>query len=301
MSCGRGSFAPSVTIAAFFAPNAGSRQASPILRFEKIVSDVAWPSRPARRSAGLVRLQVSPMPRYQLAIVDDQSSHVDALVELVRDAARAASVQLDLATFTDATAFRGWLRGGGCPDIVLLDILFDGKTGEGISLGEEINQVAPAAQIIYVTGYIEYCTGVYETDHVYFLVKPVNPEDLRKALHKAAVALSSRARSRLEVKFGGRSVLLDTASIAYIESDGRKAHIHCRDGVFETYAKLSELLGLLPASFVQCHKSFLVNLDHVARIEPDKFLLKGDEEVPVSRRCSREVRDVWKRYLLGKL
>lgn len=94
---------------------------------------------------------------------------------------------------------------------------------------------------------------------------------------------------------------MDTASIAYIESDGRKARIHCRDGVFETYAKLSDLLGLLPTSFVQCHKSFLVNLDHVARIEPDKFLLKSDEEVPVSRRCNRAVRDVWKRYLLGKL
>lgn len=241
------------------------------------------------------------MPDYQLAIVDDRVSQVDGLAGLVCDAASEASVRLDLLTFTDAAAFREWMRGGGRPDIVLLDILLDGKVGEGIRLGEEVNRAVPSAQIIYVTGYVEYCTKVYETDHVYFLTKPIDAEELRRALHKAAAAISSRTRSHLEVKFRGRSALLDTSRILFIESDGRKACIHCQDGEYVTYAKLSDLAGLLPASFVQCHKSFLVNLDYVARAEQGKFLLKNDDEVPVSRRCSKDVRDAWKRYLLGRL
>lgn len=247
------------------------------------------------------RQQVSTMPRYRFAIVDDHGPHANDLAELVCSMARDASVQLDMSTFTDASAFRTWLRGGGCPDIVLLDILLDGKADEGIRLGEEVNRIAPLAQVIYVTGYIEYCTKVYETDHVYFLTKPIDVEELRRALHKAAAAISSRTRSHLEVKFRGHSTLLETSQIFFIESDGRKACIHCRDGAYVTYAKLSDLAGLLPASFVQCHKSFLVNLDYVVRAEQGKFLLENDVEVPVSRRCSKDVRDAWKRYLLGRL
>ena len=41
-------------------------------------------------------------------------------------------------------------------------------------------------QVIYATGYIEYCTPVYETQHVYFLVKPVRQSTLDDALNMDA-------------------------------------------------------------------------------------------------------------------
>ena len=115
--------------------------------------------------------------------------------------------------------------------------------------------------MIYVTGFIEYCTSVYRTEHVYFLAKPVAQDDLDDALDRAFERLAARASKPLSIRFGGKVVLVAPERISYIESDRRKVHIHVGAEDIETYASLSDIAAELPASFIQCHKSFLVNMD----------------------------------------
>lgn len=242
------------------------------------------------------------MSLYELAIVDDQDGQAAALADLVERVTEGdEDVCFHVQSFNGAEPFRAWVRAGGQPDVVLMDIVIDGREGAGIELAGDLNRAVPSAQVVYVTGYIEYCTSVYQTDHVYFLTKPVNPGDLRRALCKAAEIVDGRRRDRIEVRFKGRRTLVEAASISYIESAGRKACIHCARGQIETYARLSDLAARLPASFVQCHKSFLVNLDHVASFEAKRFVLRTGAEVPVSKRRSKETRAAWDRHLLGML
>ena len=63
-------------------------------------------------------------------------------------------------------------------------------------------------QVIYVTGFIEYCTSVYRTEHVYFLTKPVSQSDLDDALDRAVVRLQAVGGRSIEVRFGGTTSLV---------------------------------------------------------------------------------------------
>ena len=95
----------------------------------------------------------------------------------------------------------------------------------------------------------------------------------------------------LSVRLGSRVVLVEPSRISYIESDRRKVRIHAGAEEIEAYASLSDLSAELPASFIQCHKSFLVNMDHVKELKADSVVLSSNQVVPVSQKRRKFVRE----------
>lgn len=82
---------------------------------------------------------------------------------------------------------------------------------------------------------------------------------------------------------GGGTRLIDPMSISYVESNLRILHIHTAQGVVDTYMRLSEFKTLVPHIFVQCHKSFLVNLDAVLAYKRNQLELADGSVIPMSR------------------
>ena len=71
------------------------------------------------------------------------------------------------------------------PNIALLDIQLG--QDNGISLAKQLFPSPSQTQVIFITGYVEYCSDVYETEHIYFLLKPLDPVLLKKSLQNGAV------------------------------------------------------------------------------------------------------------------
>ena len=94
-----------------------------------------------------------------------------------------------------------------------------------------------------------------------------------------------------------RVVSLSPQKISYIESDRRKVCISLGSEMVETYGSLTELLQRVPASFVQCHKSFLVNMAFVAELGTDDIRLVSGEHIPVSQRRRKATHEVFLAYV----
>ncbi|OZG61968.1 DNA-binding response regulator [Bifidobacterium lemurum] len=152
-------------------------------------------------------------------------------------------------------------------------------------------------QVIYVTGHIEYCTRVYNTDHVSFLLKPVRESDLRDALARAAVRLREESERPIGVRVGNAEYSVTPRDIIYAESRGRISRIHTERGVIESYLKLDELSARLPSRFVRCHKSYLVNLAYVWRFQSAQMELSNGVTVPVSQRRAAQAREAFLSYV----
>ena len=144
-------------------------------------------------------------------------------------------------------------------------------------------------QVIYVTGYVEYASDVYQTDHVGFLVKPVDQARLNEALARAMARLDERAASPFLVRSGSSLMRLIPSRITYIESNRRKVTIHETARATEIYGKLSDFAERLPVGFSKCHKSFLVNLSHIEEIRASDLVLTDGTTLPVSQRCRKEL------------
>lgn len=166
--------------------------------------------------------------------------------------------------------------------IAILDIHLGETPENGISLAQKLFPVGCGTSVIFVTGYIEYVSDVYEADHIYFLRKPVETEYLKKALDKA-MNIASAEPTTFSVHIGGKIQIVDLREVLCIESFYRKLHIRLWNETIESYGSLSSLPDHVLKHMIPCHKSFLVNPDYIRTMDRQKFLLKDGSEVPISR------------------
>lgn len=181
------------------------------------------------------------------------------------------------------------------PNIALLDIQLG--QDNGISLAKQFFPSPSQTQVIFITGYIEYCSDVYETEHIYFLLKPLDPVLLKKSLQKAVDRLEALPIT-LSIQTREGAFSLPLTDILYIESHMRKLSIHTPKNTYVVSGSLSSLPQEIQQKMVQCHKSFLVNPRHVqAILTPSNsfnkfFQLSSGESIPISQsqwRASRSV------------
>lgn len=238
---------------------------------------------------------------HNVAIVENSVDQAEAVERCVRDSPSASC--LAVRTFASAKDLASAIEGGFFVDICLMDIKLDESDAyeNGIEAVRRLFSGGCETQVIYVTGYAEYHTPVYETEHVYLLCKPVRQNDLNAALAKAIARLDDRRMRPLAVTVGGKILALSPAKILYLESARRKALIHTCDGLVKTYAKLSDLARKLPSTFFQCHKSYLVNLTYVQELESRALTLNTGEQLPVSRQRSAETREAYLTFLRSSL
>jgi DNA-binding LytR/AlgR family response regulator len=165
--------------------------------------------------------------------------------------------------------------------------------GEGNLSGIDIVQryfpPASGTQIIYMSGYLSQATEVYRTDHVYFLLKPIDPHKLRDALGKAYASLAVASPCMLHIVSDHRDRLVNPNTIRYLESNLHKVSVHCGPVVYDIYAKLDDIQEQLSCDFSRCHRSYLVNLAFVSRLDEHELYLHDGTTLPVSRRRAREV------------
>jgi two-component system, LytTR family, response regulator len=185
------------------------------------------------------------------------------------------------------------------PDLLFLDVQMPKLTGFDVLelIGNEVS-------VIFVTAYDEYAMKAFEVHAVDYLLKPVGKDRLAAALQRvkgrsqelpapaelvAASRPAGQFAERLVVKDGTRVTLIPTAKLDYAEaqddyvalaSEGRK---HLKQ---QTIASLEAALD--PKHFVRIHRSYVVNLERVTRIEPygkdsRVAVLSSGIRLPVSR------------------
>lgn len=225
----------------------------------------------------------------QVVICEDDRAQAVLLKNMLSELPEGAL--LHVSTCSDGAALLSALHKKAA-HIIFMDINLGDENG--IMLAGQINCEYPDAQIIYTTGFMKYCTDVYETEHTYFLTKPISEQSLSQALHRALerVQLENMCIRTAE---GARRIPIE--QIQYLESAGRKLLVHMQENTLEMYGRISEMEQELGVGFVRCHKSYLVNMDAAAEIRQKKVLLKCGTEVPISQLRYTETKRVFMNYV----
>ncbi len=194
--------------------------------------------------------------------------------------------------------------GETAPDVVFLDIQMPKLDGFEVL---ELLERPPA--VVFVTAYDEYALRAFEVHAVDYVLKPVTRERLGEALAHArthlgteappsippAATLAAAARppgtfvERLLVKDGPNVHVIPVDRVDWIEAQDDYVGIHAEgrthlkpQGLAETAA------GLDPARFVRVHRSYVLNVERLARLElyakdSHVAVLKDGRQIPVSR------------------
>ncbi|WP_066070650.1 LytR/AlgR family response regulator transcription factor [Neobacillus soli] len=161
------------------------------------------------------------------------------------------------------------------PDIVLVDIHMPGING--IEAAQLCKEVVPSLQVIFTTGSDEFAVEAFNLSVVDYIVKPIEKVRLLIALEKAKIGLQLHKRleakqgapalNKLAIKSNQAFLYLAMEDIVFVEKERRKSMIHLEAEQVESSDSLQDIAKRLPNYFYRAHRSYVVNLRKIVKIE----------------------------------
>ncbi len=177
-------------------------------------------------------------------------------------------------------------------DIFFLDIMTPHSHNAGFRLAEKIRSESIRATIIFTTNSAEYMSDAFEIFTYRYLLKPVNAKKLFEALDSLREARSITGRYATVFHVSGQELLVENDQVLYLEVNARLRLITIRktDGS-SLEARITDsfnrLLESLPDEFIQCHRGFVINSNHVEGYSNKAVFLRcGEEkaEIPLGKK-----------------
>ena len=187
------------------------------------------------------------------------------------------------------------------PDLMFLDVQMPKLSGF-----EVLELVGRSVPVIFTTAYDQYALNAFEVHAIEYLLKPFSAERFAEALTRARERLASREvmpvealvdgirtkqtpLERVLIRDGSKVHVLPIEKIDYVEAQDDYVAFHADGKSYLKDQTLAAVEGLLdPARFVRIHRSYLLNIERIARVElyakdSRVAILRDGAKLPVSR------------------
>lgn len=198
------------------------------------------------------------------------------------------------------------------PDLLLLDIEMPGL--DGIDVARALAARHPSPAVVFITAFDQFAVAAFEVEAVDYLMKPVNPERLKRAIDRARSYISGREQGRAPAKPTTSPYLeefwaSDLTGLVRIaardvdrvsaERDYMRLHVGRRSWLIHHSMNALEE-GLNPELFIRVHRSAIVRRDFITgftRNASGRWLarLADGTEQPVGRLYTENVRSIARR------
>lgn len=192
------------------------------------------------------------------------------------------------------------------PDLIFLDVQMPKITGfELLELLDE-----PPA-VIFTTAFDQYALKAFDAKAVDYLLKPFSQSRFEQAINKflesrnggeptstEGISEMAEKSNRLVVRVKNEIKIIPVVEVQYFEAQDDYIAIHTDSGKYLKKMTMKSLEDALdPDRFARIHRSFMLNLNSITRIEPyerDSYLvyLKNGEKLPVSKSGYARLRQV---------
>lgn len=176
-------------------------------------------------------------------------------------------------------------------DAFFLDIQL--KDYSGLKLAELLREMEcyKFTPIVFITDACNMALEAFMKVHCYdYIIKPFAINEAKEIFETIINYGIKKATEKrvLKIKQKNYTHLIYTEDIIYIESQDRKLTIKTNNkkGIYSTYT-LNQIIGELPEHFIRCHKSYVVNKNHIKEIDRRRRIINfklTEESVPYGRK-----------------
>lgn len=161
------------------------------------------------------------------------------------------------------------------PDVAFVDIDLKGESG--LECAKVLTELNPKLKVIFATAHSEYMANAFEIYAFDYLVKPFNVERVVKTLSRikgnaeedTIVIQSEKQSEKLMIKGKEQVVFVDKSDIIFVERSENATKIVTEEETYKTSVSLGAVEEKLnPAEFMRCHKSYIINISRISKIEP---------------------------------
>jgi len=229
--------------------------------------------------------------------VDDEDLARQLLREYL-EAEPGVEVVAECANGFEAVKAIGELK----PDLIFLDVQMPKLDGF-----EVLELMESSSNVIFVTAYDQYAMKAFDAHAIDYLLKPFSTARLKTALDRARQRLAQRATApppaelsaaarppghtldRVVVKDGTKVHIIPIDKLDYVEAQDDYIGLRSEKKLYLKQQTISSIETQLdPKKFIRVHRSYILNLERIARIEPFTkdsrvAVLQDGTQIPVSR------------------
>lgn len=227
-----------------------------------------------------------------VSIIDPSKEDVTRLSALIERYFRRSSTAYVQRVYQSGMEF---VRSAENSDIVFLETNLEKL--DGLETARIIRKLGSEAQLIFVARGAEMAIHGYSVDALDYLLKPVEPTAVERALDKAVRRLSSRSCAYLALKLPNGTASISTNDITYVEVFDHNLVYHTTGGDYTVRGRLGDVYEQLDHDyFLACNRSFIVNLRYVTEICTDHVILNGTK-ISVSKSHRKEIQSRFSAFM----
>lgn len=184
-------------------------------------------------------------------------------------------------------------------DIVFLDIMINERNS--INWLMKYQHQFKNIPFVILTGFPCETENLSEINCCYYIIKSkMTDEQLLKAIKRSINVITKKDPQYKTVSYGKKSITLDFHNIVFIESFNNNILIHTVDNnSINIYSTLKEFSKNLTPNFLKCHKSYIVNMNHISGYEPHRFTMYDGSDIPIPPKKYKTVVSSYRNYLLN--
>lgn len=238
----------------------------------------------------------------RVAICDDEMIYQEAISKAVEGWKKQKDISsvAVLCFRSSEELLRVWERQTQF-DIVFLDIQIPNELS-GLDLARYIRNSDTVMQIVFITNYEQYTFEGYNVNALRYIQKPFQNEQIYECLDIAYSQWQLLRGASITVRQRGTKIVLPYKDILYVESNGHNLLIRkAGDGsTISIRQNIDNISKMLPMDlFVQCHRSFIVNILYVRRFTHDTIALADGRDVPIGKKYCETFSGAFDHYYQG--
>lgn len=217
----------------------------------------------------------------KIAICEDEKIIAERLGDTVREFFEGIAVDCDTYIFLSAAEF---LKSREMYDLLFLDCCLPDMNG--IELAKRLRDDGIDAEIIFVTSYPEYVYESFEVSPFRYILKSENDDEVVKALKSFAAKRIVKRDITIAGVRESKTISLD--DIVYIESCGKYSIVRLFDNRYykstKSISEYDEEINREYNGFCRTHRSFMVNMKYIKKVEQSLIIFENGENAVISRR-----------------
>lgn len=232
----------------------------------------------------------------RVAVCDDEKCMAGKIRKMAEDFFGKKNVRYSVVEYSSGEEL---LKNNEGIDILFLDIGMQGM--DGIETARRLRAQGFNGFLVFITVLKEMVFQSFEVQPFDYLVKPVQEEYFKKTMGRLFCAMQGwfqLEKASLLVRKGCESNIISFQDIIYCEVIDRKVYLYLVSGeAISYYERIENLEKKLDGRFFKCHRSYLINLNHLKSYRNNTAYMADGKEIPVSRLRSREFSGVILQYM----
>ena len=200
----------------------------------------------------------------KIAMCDDDLNSIKLVAKMIESEIITQGLNAELTLITDDQSKILDAVNKRQVDVLILDVDFKGKGKNGLDFASELRNINKEFFLIYLSAHQRYMHVSFCTKAFDYLVKPLNKDAIQEVISRLKDEFKNNKKLFLKLN---KWVTIRIEDILYIEKEKNKCTVVTRYGKESTVNNLDTLLGELPSWFRKCHRSYILNINNVIRID----------------------------------